>query len=306
MDTITEITLSVPHGFDTKPIWGAVDSLLSQSEKRFSVTGIDSEVRVLNERNGTAALPVSRELGEILYSGLAYGDTLNGAFDITVLPLKELWGFGEKRGDDETLPDSAQVREAVKAVDYKKVSVNEAKDSIFFESPLTKIDVGGIAKGYILSQLYDLLKSKGINNFLVVAGGDIVVSGEKQDGAPWVIGVQHPRDRNALLATLPLQNGAIVTSGDYERFRIVNGKRYHHIFDPSAGYSCVTNQSLTIWTTDPVKSDIYSTGLFCLSAKEILEFVQARDGIECIVIDSEGKTHISQGWKNSVSNKTFN
>jgi len=301
MDTISEITLSVPRGFNTKPVWEAVDSLLAQSEKRFSATDANSEIRALNERGCGAALPVSRELGEMLSMGLAYGDTLNGAFDITILPLKELWGFGERSGSAEPLPDSAQASSAVKAVDYKKVSVNEAKDSVFFESALTRIDVGGIAKGYILSQLYDLLKSKGISNFLIVAGGDIVVSGRKHDGKPWVIGIQHPRDRSALLATVALESGAIVTSGDYERFRIVNGKRYHHIFDPKTGYSCGANQSLTIWTNDPVKGDVYSTGLFCLSAYEILEFVQTRDDLECVVVDSEGKIHVSQGWKSSVS-----
>jgi thiamine biosynthesis lipoprotein len=300
MNTISEITISVPAGFDTKSVWESVDYLLSQSEARFSVTGINSEIRALNERGDLTALPISKELGEMLNLGLAYGDTLDGTFDITVLPLKELWGFGEQSGEDEPLPDSLHIAEAVKIVDYKKVRINVAKDSAFFESPLTKIDVGGIAKGYVIRQLCDLLKSKGINNFLIVAGGDIVGSGRKSDGTPWIIGVRHPRDHSTLLATVPLDSGSIVTSGDYERFRIVDGKRYHHIFNPSTGYSCGKNQSLTIWAVDPLRADVYSTGLFCRNASEILEFVHARDNLECIVVDSAGKVHISQGWKDAV------
>lgn len=301
MNTISEITVSVPSGFDIKQVWESVDSLLSQSENRFSVTGENSEVRVLNERGGLTALPVSRELGEMLSMGLALGDTLSGAFDMTVLPLKELWGFGEESGEDEPLPDSLAIIEALKMVDYKKVRVNEAKDSVFFESPLTKIDVGGIAKGYVLNQLRCLLKSKGINNFLIVAGGDIAGSGCKQDGTPWIIGVRHPREHSTLFATVALDSGSIVTSGDYERFRIVDGKRYHHIFDPSTGYSCGKNRSLTIWAPDPLIADVYSTGLFCRDAVEILEFVHARDDLECIVVDSAGEVHISRGWKDAVS-----
>ena len=301
MNTVSEITVSVPSGFNVKPVWESVDSLLAESEKRFSVTGVNSEIRILNERGDLTALPISRPLGEMLSAGLAYGDTLDGAFDITVLPLKNLWGFGEESGEDEPLPDSVQIIETAKLVDYKKIRVNHAKDSVFFESPLTRIDVGGIAKGYVIRQIYDLLKSKGIENFLVVAGGDIIGSGRKSDGTPWLIGVRHPREHSKLLATVELDSGSIVTSGDYERFRIVDGKRYHHIFDPSTGYSCNQNQSLTIWAPDPLRADVYSTGLFCRSAGEILEFVHARDDLECIIVDSAGEVHISQGWKNSVS-----
>jgi len=301
MNTISEITISVPAGFNIRSVWESVDSLLSQSEIRFSVTGINSEVRELNERGDLTALPISQELGEMLSAGLAYGDTLSGSFDITVLPLKNLWGFGEESGEDEPLPDSTHIAETVKLVDYKKVRVNNTKDSVFFESPLTKIDVGGIAKGYVIKQLYDLLKSKGINNFLIVSGGDIIGSGRKRNGTPWIIGVRHPREHSKLLATVALESGSIVTSGDYERFRIVDGKRYHHIFDPSTGYSCGQNQSLTIWADCPLRADVYSTGLFCRSASEILEFVHARDDLECIVVDSAGEIHISRGWKDAVS-----
>jgi len=301
MNTISEITVSVPSGFNVKPVWKSVDSLLSQSEIRFSVTGVNSEVRALNEREDLTSLPVSKDLGEMLSAGLAYGDTLDGAFDITVLPLKNLWGFGEQSGEDEPLPDSVQIIETAKLVDYKKVRVNHAKDSVFFESSSTKIDIGGIAKGYVIRQLYDLLKSKGVSNFLIVAGGDIAGSGRKRDGTPWIIGVRHPRDHSKLLATVPLHNGSIVTSGDYERFRIVDEKRYHHIFNPATGYSCDENQSLTIWASCPLKADVYSTGLFCRSASEILEFVNARDDLQCIVVDNAGEVHISRGWKDAVS-----
>jgi thiamine biosynthesis lipoprotein len=296
MDTVVEITVSVPQSFNAKPLWRSVDSLLSQSENRFSITGSSSEINPLNER-ASNALSISQELGDMLKTGLAYGDTLGGAFDITVLPLKELWGFCEQCGDDDPLPDSNQVSAAIQYVDYRLIQVNDAGDTVFFESPNTRVDVGGIAKGYVLRWLDTLLRNNGVGNFVIAAGGDIVASGRKRGNAPWTIGVQHPRNRSELIATIPLENGAIVTSGDYERFRIVNGNRYHHIFDPSAGYSCGENQSVTIRAADPVRADIMSTGLFCRTAEEILAFVNARDDIECFVVDHNGDVHLSDGWE---------
>jgi thiamine biosynthesis lipoprotein len=296
MDTVVEVTVSAPQSFSIKSLWRSVDSLLSQCENRFSVTGSSSEIRPLNERESNV-LSISKELGDMLKTGIAYGDTLGGAFDITVLPLKELWGFCEQCGDDGPLPDSNQVNTAIQYVDYRLIRVNNIGDTVFFESPDTRVDVGGIAKGYVLRWLGTLLRDNGIDNFLIAAGGDIIASGRKRDGAPWRVGIQHPRDRSALITIIPLENGAVVTSGDYERFRIVNSNRYHHIFDPSTGHSCGQNQSVTIRANDPIRADIMSTGLFCRSAERILAFVNTRDDVECLVVDYNGAVHLSAGWE---------
>ncbi|MFP4162978.1 MAG: FAD:protein FMN transferase [Chitinispirillaceae bacterium] len=299
MDTVSEVTLSVPKDFDVEQVWKKIDALLARSEKRFSVSRSESEIKALNERT-EQTVPVSEDVGRMIRLGLDYGDTLNGAFDITVLPLKELWGLDEQAVKDWVPPDSAQVKKALSEVDYRSVSLGPKGDTVTFKSPDTRIDVGGIAKGYVLGQIGELVESFGISDYLVVAGGDIVSSGARADGTDWVIGVQHPRDRSRMLATLPLDRGALVTSGDYERYKMVDGKRYHHIFDIRSGYSCSENKSLTIWTLDPVVADIYSTGLFCYSASEILDFVQRRQDLECIVVDSAGKVHVSSGWKARV------
>jgi len=299
LGTVTEITASVPKSYNIKPLWNSVDSLLSLTENRLSVTGELSEVMALNGR-AAQALPVSPVLGRMLRTGLAYGDTLGGSFDVTVLPLKELWGLCEQCTGDEPLPDSGRVAEAVGLVDYRKVRVSNAGDgngdSVFFDSPDTRVDVGGLAKGYVLRRLEKLLKDRSIDNFLVAAGGDILASGHRGDGGPWRVGVQHPRNREELITTIPLERGTLVTSGDYERARVTGKNRYHHIFDPSTGYPCGKNQSLTVWARDPIRADILSTGLFCRSAEEIIEFVRIRDDLECFVVDSSGNAHMSDGW----------
>jgi thiamine biosynthesis lipoprotein len=221
---------------------------------------------------------------------------LDGAFDITVLPLKELWGLCEQCSGIEPLPDSNQVGAAIQYIDYGQVRVGHTGDSVFLKLPDIRIDIGGIAKGYVIRWLAELLKNSGVDNFIIAAGGDILASGRKHDNTPWRVGVQHPRNQSELITTILLENNALFTSGDYNRFRIMGGNRYHHIFDPSTGYSCGQNWSLTIRTNDPVRADILSTGLFCKNAEDILEFVRIRDDVECFIVDYNGNTHMSGGW----------
>ncbi|MBD3321762.1 MAG: FAD:protein FMN transferase, partial [Chitinivibrionales bacterium] len=123
--------------------------------------------------------------------------------------------------------------------------------------------------------------------------------GHRKDGSSWNIGVRHPR-KSDLLALLPLDSGCIVTSGDYERFWMHDSTRIHHIFNPETGYPCPENQSLTVWSMNPVEADILSTGLFCFKKDYILSFIQARPRLECIIVDNKGAVAISDGWKEKV------
>jgi len=295
MDTMAEVTISVPPRYNPAPLWQSIDSLLAQCEKRFSASGDSSEINVINTRTSNG-MPVSVQLGEIIKTGIGYGDTLNGDFDITVLPLKELWGLCERCGDSLPIPDSAAVSAVLQSVDYKKIRINDTGDSVFFDAPFTRVDVGGIAKGFVVKWLGALIKRRGVDSFLISAGGDIMASGRKPDGACWRVGVRHPRRPDELIAAIPIDSGAAFTSGDYERARLSNGNRYHHIFNPSTGYPCGQNQSLTIRTPDPVMADILSTGLFCREAEDIISFINARPDLECLIVDSAGRLFQSLNW----------
>ncbi len=292
MDTMVEVTVSVSRRYDPAPLWRSIDSLLTQCEKRFSALGDSSEINAVNTRTSNT-LPVSAQLTEMLRIGIAYGDTLDGAFDITVLPLKILWGFCEN--DSAPIPASSEISATLQSVNYKKIRVND--DGVFIDDPYTRVDVGGIAKGFVIKWLAELMMARGINDFLISAGGDIVAAGRRPDGAPWRVGVRHPRRPDELIAAIPVESGAVFTSGDYERARITDdGRRYHHIFDPSSGYPCGGNQSLTIRAADPIRADILSTGLFCRNAEGILSFVNERADLECLGVDSTGTIFSSSGW----------
>lgn len=300
MDTVTDVTVVLASGSDPAPIWQSVDSLLLDWEERFSVSGTKSEVRVLNERR-EQRMPVGLQLSEMIAFGLRYGDSLDGGFDLTILPVKEVWGFGEGASDSMPLPDSTQVDSALEAVSYKRVSLIAAGDTVVFADPSSRIDVGGIAKGFVLRELCRLLDCNAVTDYLVVAGGDVAGEGRRPDGRPWMIGIQHPRDPGGMIGTLALDSGSVVTSGDYERYRIVDGKRYHHIFNSATGRSCCSNRSVTVWGMDPVEVDVLSTGLFCRSAEEIVAYIDRRPAFQCLVVDSTGKLFTSSGWRGEVT-----
>ena len=299
MDTIIEVTISNAGSFKPEPVWSEIDSLLMDWEERFSITSEKSEVKKINERNRDT-VQISKPLGEMIQCALRYGDSLKGDFDFTILPLKGVWGLSEDSPENAAAPSVSQIDSARAMVDYKNVKINNEIDTLYFSSPFVKIDVGGVAKGFALKMVADLLERKDIKNYLVNGGGDIVGNGKKTDGSSWVIGVQDPRKSDRVLATFKLDSGSVFTSGDYERFRFIDGKRVHHIFNPHTGYSCTGNQSVTIYGPDPIENKFLSTGLFCRSADSILMYVNSRPRIECLVVDSLGKLFISEKWKKEI------
>lgn len=298
MDTVVDITLVVPHGASVQPTWAAVDSLLKDWEERFGQGHPRSEVRRLNEHGG-GTVGVSPALARMIARALELGKELDGAFDPTILPVKNLWGFGEGAADT-AVPTEERIRAALGRVDYRSVEVDTERNTITLLRDDTAIDVGGVAKGYALYRLGVLLDSLGHEDYLVAAGGDILSRGKRRDGVAWRIGIQHPRIPDSLLATVSVDGGAVVTSGDYERFRMVEGTRYHHLFDPRTGRPARRHRSMTIWGSDPVAVDILSTGLFCLTPEEVIAFVNDHHGFECVAVDSSGEVYVSEGWRDEV------
>jgi len=297
MDTFIEITI-VPEDTSVSDttIQAAIDSLLLAYEQRFSASKQTSEVWRVNHRPQNS-VAVSKELGVMVTTGLQYGDTLDGLFDITILPLKQLWGLDKHSQDTVSeMPSKSAIAQVAQKVDYKDIRSAGTSDTLHFNSPDTRIDIGGIAKGYAIKAVGEFLDTNGYRNYLIAAGGDIFAKGTRANGAPWKIAIQHPRKKGAFLGIIDLDSGAVVTSGDYERYRIMDGKRVHHIVDPRTGYSAQKNMSVTIHGPDPVEVDILSTGLFCLDAKDILDFIDNRNHLECIVVDKNGEVFTSNGW----------
>jgi thiamine biosynthesis lipoprotein len=300
MDTIVTVTLTKESPVSPDSIWPSVDSILKNWEERFSITSEKSEVMKLNKRQSDTQA-ISRLLGEMISVAKRFSDTLNGDFDFTILPIKEIWGMAENSPDSLPAPTQKQIDSALLMVDYKQVQVNASHDTLFFSNPFVKIDVGGVAKGFALKSVAHFLETKGIQNYLVNGGGDIIGKGKKDNGTFWNIGIQHPRSNDSMLATFPLSQKSVFTSGDYERFRIVDGRRVHHLFNPKTGYSSTNNQSLTIYGPDPLENKFYSTGLFCRSVDSIMTFVNKRSHLQCMIVDSTGTVFVSERWKKEIT-----
>ena len=169
-------------------------------------------------------------------------------------------------------------------------------NKIRFGNDAVRINLGGIAKGYAIDRAADIIGQCGITQAMVSAGGDSRIIGDRK-GRPWVIGIKHPRDPEAIAIRLPLTESAISTSGDYERFFIENGNRVHHIINPATGRSATSSWSATVVGPDALTTDALSTTLFILGAVEGLALIETLEGIDAIIIDSDGKVHYSSGFE---------
>ncbi|VAW69829.1 FAD:protein FMN transferase [hydrothermal vent metagenome] len=248
-----------------------------------------SELARVNREAGKHATKISRELFELIQQSIAFSQLSNGAFDITFASVGYLYDYRLKQH-----PTDKQIKHQLSAVNYRDLVLNEKLSSISFSHKNTRIDLGGIAKGYAVDNAIKILKDCGIENALVSAGGDSRILGDK-NGRPWVMGVRHPRNRNKVVVSIPLSDSAISTSGDYERFFIEKGKRYHHIIKPGNGQSADQMWSTSVMANDATTSDALSTTLFVLGTEKALKLINSLEGIEAIVIDAHGKMFYSSG-----------
>lgn len=257
MDTHVEVTLFVRSPKKADEAVKALKAEAERIEALFSAFREGSAVRQINERRDRRKTAVQKEVMGLVKQGLAYGAETQGLFDITIGPVKWAWGFGT--GLTPHRPDPDTLKQLLRHVDYRTLSVTA--DTLFFGDTAVLVDLGGIAKGYALTRFQAIVEKHGVRSYMINAGGDIVCGDPKPDGADWVIGIRHPRDRGGIIKILKLSNTAVVTSGDYERFFIEDGQRYHHIFNPRTGVPARGVISATVVSTDPVRADVYGTVL---------------------------------------------
>jgi thiamine biosynthesis lipoprotein len=287
MDTVLEITLY--SNKNTNEIFEKTESFLENWDKKFSPGVLGSEILRVNNREKDT-LEICDDLFEMLEVSLKYSQKTDGLFDITLKPLKDFWDINAETAFLPDPQDSSILDTLVQIlsdIDYKKITLLDNPRRVVFENPKTQIDLGAVAKGFAIDKLADTLKFYGFTNFIINVGGDVYVSGNKGFARPIVVGIRDPRDRTRLLKTLKMNGAALMTSGDYERFRIAeSGARVHHIFDLRTGFSASKNISLTIIGERATVADILATGLFALSAEEITEKIKEFEGYEFIVTDS--------------------
>jgi len=247
-----------------------------------------SELSLLNREAAKKPVQVSAEMYQLLQRARQISQQSNGAFDITFASVGFYYDYRNHKKPDATVLQTAR-----QYVNYQSVELLK-NNTVRFAQPGVKIDLGGIAKGYAVERSIALLAQHGISNALLTAGGDTRLLGDKR-GKPWLVAIKHPRQDDKYAAQLPLENSAISTSGDYERYFIEDGVRYHHILDPKTGQSATGLLSVTVTGADTTQTDALSTTLFVLGLKQGMALIEKIAGYDAIFITAERQMHFSSG-----------
>ena len=275
----TVITISIYDSKDTELLDNCF-SICEEYEKQISRTIETSEISKINNAKGMP-VSVSNSTLELLKKGIAYGELTNGAFDITIAPLSELWDFKNNTGN---IPSEDDITEALSHVNYKNIVIDG--NSVTLTDPNAAIDLGGIAKGYIADKLREYLSSKDVKSALINLGGNILTIGEKPDGSAFNIGIQKPfDDQNKTITSVSVKDSSVVTSGSYERYFKVNDTIYHHILNTKTGKPCSNDLlSVTILSESSVDGDALSTACFALGLDKGRELIEDIENVDAIFI----------------------
>ena len=246
-----------------------------------------SEISAVNREAATAPVVVSAELFDLVRRSLELSVQTGGAFDITYDSVGHLYDFrARERPAEQAIADN------LAAIDYRHVLLDAGKSTIRFTRPGTRINLGGIAKGYACEQVVALLRKAGVTNALVNAGGDTRLLGDRR-GKPWVVGIRDPDDESKWVTRLALDDEAISTSGDYERYFEEDGVRYHHILDPASGRPVAGVRSVTVIGPDATLTDGLSTSVFVLGVERGLALIEATPGYAAVIVDAGHRVRFS-------------
>lgn len=248
-----------------------------------------SELSLINASAGKQAMVISDEMFELLDKSVKISELTKGAFDVTFASVGYLYNYKESKR-----PDEATIASLLDAVNYKHIVLDKENKTVSFTNEKVKIDLGGIAKGHAVDNSISLLERMGILHGLVTAGGDTRLIGDRR-GKPWIVGIRDPRNKEKQAVVMPLQNSAMSTSGDYERYFEEDGKRYHHILSPKTGKSTYDVQSVSIIGPSSTFNDALSTAVFVMGLREGLGMINRIDGYDAVVMDNQRKMHYSNG-----------
>lgn len=265
-------------------------------EMTLSRTRPTSEVSAINDAHG-APVQVSEPTLDLIDKSRHYCEESQGVFDITMGSVTPLWNFHTGQ-----IPEASALAEALRHVDWHMIEVDRAAGTVRLKDPVARIDLGGIAKGYIADALAHVLLEHGCDRAFVNLGGNVLTVGTRPGGAPWRIGIRDPKDPQTLIAVVPVVAKSVVTSGLYERYFEKDGVFYHHILSTRDGMPVKTDiAGATIISDLSLDGDGYSTTLFALGVERALAFVEAHEGLEAIIVDRSDGMHVTSGLADAVT-----
>jgi thiamine biosynthesis lipoprotein len=259
-----------------------------------------SDVVRINEAAGVRAVAASRDVRDALRTARQVSEWTAGKFDVTFGPLADLWKF-DHQNEDQTVPPADAIRARLPLIDYRQIEIDERAGTVFLRRAGMRIHLGGIGKGYAVERAAAMLRRSGLGDFMIQAGGDLYVAGTK-DGHAWRLGINDPRGPDGkIFATLDLSDSTFSTSGDYARFFIKDGVRYHHIIDPATGWPARACRSVTIVADSPTLADGLSTGVFLLGPAEGMALIERLPNVEGVIVSATNEVLVSSGLKGKIT-----
>lgn len=267
---------------------------IQRIEKLISSWDASSETSAINKNAGIQAVKVSPELFALIERTIRISELTDGAFDITYASMDRIWKFD---GSMTAMPSDETIAASVAKVGYKNIVLDKAASTVFLKKKEMKIGFGAIGKGYAADKAKALLRKRGVSAGIINASGDMSTWGTQAKGNYWKVAITNPMNKNKAFALLPIKEGAVVTSGDYEKFVQLDGKRYAHIIDPRTGYPAHDIISASVFAPKAELADALATAVFVMGIDVGIDRINQLPKVECIIIDDKGNIHQSENIK---------
>ncbi len=253
-----------------------------------------TQIGQVNSNAGIKPIKVDEEVFKLTERAIHLSEITGGAFDISFAAMDRIWKFD---GSMNEMPSAENILKSVEKVGYKNIVLDKANSTIFLKFKGMKIGFGALGEGYAADRCKELMLKKGVKAGIVNGSGDMNTWGKRPDGSAWNIGVTDPKNPTELLAVVPLEHGAVVTSGSYEKYVVFNGKRYAHIINPKTGYPATGLSSVTIFGPSAEMANGLSTSIMVMGKKTGLKLLKAYPEVSCILISDKNRVYSSPNLK---------
>lgn len=267
---------------------------ITRIEKLISSWDPASQTSAINKQAGIAPVKVDQELVDLIERSLKISTLTDGAFDISYASMDRIWKFD---GSMKEMPSEQAIKASISKVGFKNILLDKTKQTVFLKKEKMKIGFGAIGKGYAADKAKALLIEKGVSAGIINASGDMNTWGKQPNGDDWKVAITNPMNTTKNFGLLPIKEGAVVTSGNYEKYVSFKGKRYTHIIDPRTGYPASGIISVTVFAPKAELADALATSLFVMGINSGINRIDQLSNIECIIIDDVGNVHTSKNIK---------
>lgn len=265
---------------------------VTRIDKMLSSWDENSETSQINKNAGIKPVKVSLELYGLIERSKQFSEITDGAFDISYAAIDDIWKFD---GSMKEMPSEAEIKRSIRNIGYQKIILNDKEQSVFLMQKGMKISFGGIGKGYAADKAKALLVSKQVRAGIIDASGDLTTWGTKANGEKWIIGIANPMSKDKIFSWLPVVESSVATSGNTEKYVVIDSKKYGHIIDPRTGYPAMGINSVSIFAKNAEQCDAFATAVFILGREKGISLINQFGDIKVFIVDSENKIHKSDG-----------